>query len=310
MKRILLSLTLLLFVARPAIAQTAISYEDLTIEALRKRSYGAGEFRVEQTLATNTSFTRSLVSFDSDGLKVYGFMNMPRASAGASNKKFPVVLVLHGYVNPRTYRTPYTYTQRYADALARAGFLVIHPDYRGHGKSEGNETLFRTGYAIDILNLIEHVKKLPNANPNAIGLFGHSMGGGISLRVLTISKDIKASVVYGSMNSDDLQNRDRIRNVFRGALHIPEDDVPDIWLPKISPSTYMSDVNAAISIHHGARDAIVPLGWSKSLNDQLSTLDKEVEYFVYPNQGHSLQGPALTTMLERVIRFYRKSLTG
>ncbi len=124
-------LAALCFGLRTAGAQP-VDYRSLTIPSLRQRAYGQGEFKVQATLQVTRAFTRTLVSFASDGLTVYGFMNTPRGQG-----PFPVVLVLHGYVNPRTYRTPFGYTQRYADALAEAGFLVVHPDYRGHGRSEG-----------------------------------------------------------------------------------------------------------------------------------------------------------------------------
>ena len=308
-----LSLLVVLFAwmgAAPARAQspspTASSYQPLYIESLRNREYGEGEFNIEQTLQVTSAFTRTLISFDSDGLKVYGFMNTPKGSG-----PFPVVLVLHGYVNPRAYRTPYTYTQRYADMLARAGFLVIHPDYRGHGRSEGDEeqdNLFRTGYAIDVMNLIEHVKRLTNADPNAIGLFGHSMGGGISTRVLALSDDVKASVLYGSMSADEQANTKQISEVFRAGARIPEQDVPLSEYAPISPINYLGNITAAIEIHHGERDPQVPVAWSRDLNAKLQALGKDVTLYEYPRAGHSLQGRDLTVMMERVIVFFRVKL--
>lgn len=292
----------------PARAQspTPSPYQSLTIDSLRNRAYGTGEFAVEQTLQVTSAFTRTLISFDSDGLKVFGFMNTPKGSG-----PFPVVLVLHGYVNPRAYRTPYTYTQRYADMLARAGFLVIHPDYRGHGRSEGDDeqgNLFRAGYAIDVMNLIAYARRMPNADPNAIGLFGHSMGGGIAARVLTLSKDVKAAVLYGSMSADEQANVKQISEVFRGGARIPEQDVPLSEYAAISPINYLSDITAAIELHHGERDPQVPIAWSRDLDARLQALGKDVALYEYARAGHSLQGRDLTTMMERVVEFFRDKL--
>ncbi|MFC1466134.1 MAG: alpha/beta hydrolase family protein [Candidatus Brachytrichaceae bacterium NZ_4S206] len=303
-------LALVVFGAPPVRAQQPIGvapYESLTVESLRRRSYGEGEFKVERTLQVTSTFTRSLISFTSDGLTVYGFMNTPKGAG-----PFPVVLVLHGYVNPRTYRTPTTYTQRYADALARAGFLVIHPDYRGHGRSEGeaegSSNLFRTGYAIDVLNLIAHARRLPDAAPDAIGLFGHSMGGGIALRVALVSPNVRAIVLYGSMSGDERLNVDRIKRVFRGVSYMPEDDVPlELW-DDISPITYLRDLRAAVEIHHGERDPQVPVAWSRDVNAQLSSLGKATALYEYPGAGHSLHGRDYATMMERVTRFFSAHL--
>jgi len=287
----------------------AESYEHLTIAGLRRRSYGAGDFKVERTLQVTGAFTRSLISFASDGLTVYGFMNTPKGPG-----PFPVVLVLHGYVNPRTYRTPTTYTQRYADALAGAGFLVIHPDYRGHGRSqgeaEGGANLFRTGYAIDVLNLVAHVKRLPDASPEAIGLFGHSMGGGIALRVATVTPEVKAIVLYGSMSGDERLNVERIKTVFRGVSYLPEDDVPPELWDAISPLGYLGDMHAAVEIHHGRRDPQVPVAWSRDLHARLLALGKDAALYEYPSGGHSLRGRDYATLMERVTRFFRTYLRG
>ena len=159
-----------------------------TVDGLTARSYGDGELRIEQTLNVTDAFTRTLVTFPSDGLTIYGFMDVPRGEG-----PFPVVLVLHGYVDPATYNT-LTYTTRYADALARAGYLVIHPNFRNWPPSDNGPEEYRVGQAVDVLNLIGQVKKqggqpgpLQQADPEHLGIWGHSMGGGISQRVITVS---------------------------------------------------------------------------------------------------------------------------
>ncbi len=94
-------------------------------------------------------------------------MNVPQGDG-----PFPVVLVLHGYVDPATYNT-LTYTTRYADALARAGYLVIHPNFRNWPPSDNGPEEYRVGQAVDVLNLIALVQKqggqpgpLQHADPN------------------------------------------------------------------------------------------------------------------------------------------------
>ena len=276
---------------------------DLHIDALRARSYGGDGIRVERVLAVTAAFTRTLISYTSDGLKQYGFMNTPKGAG-----PFPTILVLHGHVNERAYRTV-TYTARDADALARAGFLVVHPDYRGHGQSEAGPNLFRTGYAIDVLNLIQQVKQLPNVKPGGLGIWGHSMGGGIAQRVLTVNTiDIKAAVLYGAMNADEVKNIDRIKNFWGRGGHQPEDDVPAAEWALISPVNYLGDITAAIQIHHGGNDRDVPVAWSDALAAQLEGLGKDVEYFKYPGQPHSLQGRSYATFIDRIVAFYKAKL--
>jgi hypothetical protein len=57
--------------------------------------YSGRELR-ESILADNSYFTRMLVSYPSDGLKIYGFMNVPKQG----NPPYPVIVAIHGYIEP------------------------------------------------------------------------------------------------------------------------------------------------------------------------------------------------------------------
>ena len=105
----MLWLGVLLGLALPTQAQV------LTIPELRKRAYGEEGFRVERVLEERPGFTRVQFSHLSDGLRVHGFANLPKGRG-----PFPVVAVLHGYVEPSRYRL-LAYTTPYADFLAERG---------------------------------------------------------------------------------------------------------------------------------------------------------------------------------------------
>jgi uncharacterized protein len=297
---------------QPALAPpTPDRYAGLTIDDLTARDYGDGEFFVEQILATGPAFTRTLISYASDGLKVYGFMNVPHGDG-----PFPVVIVNHGYVDPGVYRT-LTYTTRYADALATAGFLAIHPNFRGYPPSQDGPNEFRTGFAIDVLSLVGLVRKLggqpgplDKANPAAIGLWGHSMGGGVTLRAITVDGGVQAALLYGSMSGDERRNHERIL-FFTGGQNgqWAEDEEPSpADLQRISPSYHLDRITAAVSIHHGEFDQQVPLAWSVELCEQLQTLGKRVECFVYSGGPHTFSGDMDQLFIQRTIAFFQREL--
>ena len=105
-------------------------YEPYTVAYLSTRAYGqGGDLRLEETLAETADFTRYVISYPSDGLTIYGFMNVPKTDG-----PHPVVFVLHGYWPLADYNTV-GYTASYADALAKAGYIAIHPNYRNHPPS-------------------------------------------------------------------------------------------------------------------------------------------------------------------------------
>jgi len=225
------------------------------------------------------------------------------------------VIALHGYIDPAIYQT-LDYTTGYADALARAGFLVIHPNLRGYPPSDEGDNRFRVGMAIDVLNLIALIKEqagkpgpLEQVDPQAIGLWGHSMGGGVTTRVITVSPDVRAAVLYGAMSGDDKKNYERIFTYFSsGARGAEELQAPDEVFQRISPINYLERIKAAVSIHHGKNDQEVPLAWSLDLCQRLQQLEKAVECYSYPGQPHTFYGEADNLFVQRTIDFFHKQL--
>ena len=260
-------------------------------------------------LRVSSSFSRYLFEYPSDGLTVHGFLNVPRGEG-----PYPVVLVLHGYIEPDEYET-LTYTTRYADALAAEGYLVLHPNYRNYPPSDPGPNSFRVGYAVDVMNLIALVQDqagmpgpLEDADPEAIGLFGHSMGGGISLRVLAAQAPVQAAVLYGSMNADERLNFEKIFEWSEGARGLVELNTPPQDLARISPTYYLEGIRAAVSIHHGESDELVPPEWSEHLCRRLIALGKIVECFSYPNEPHTFIGFGGIQLIERAVALYEEHL--
>ena len=289
-------------------------YAGLTIADLAAREYGRGEIRVEEVLAVTDAFTRSLITYPSDGLTIYGFMNVPRLDGDRSDEPRPVVLVLHGYISPDTYTT-LAYTTRYADALARAGYVAIHPNLRGFPPSDEGPDPFRVGTAIDVFNLIALVREhggrpgpLRHADPRRIGLWGHSMGGGIAIRVVTVDPGIKAAVLYGSMSADERQNYERILEWSEGERGEEELATSEEDMRRIAPIYHLERIEAAVSIHHGDLDATVPLEWSLDLCAQLEALGKAVECFTYEGQPHTFGGAGDQLFMQQYIDFFDRHL--
>lgn len=292
----------------PELPPTPDPYGGLSVADLASRDYGGGSLDIIDTVESNESFTRYLITYPSDGLTIYGFMNVPNEGS-----KFPVAIVLHGYIAPNQYNT-LAYTTRYADALAKAGYLVIHPNFRNYPPSNDGPDPFRTGYAIDVLNLIQIIRRqsedptgyLRRANRDQIHLFGHSMGGGIALRVVTVNNDpyLRAAVLYGSMSGDERLNYEQIREWSGGTEGEFELNATADQLFAISPINHLDRIRAAIGIHHSLEDQVVPHEWSDDLCQRLQDLQKVVECFSYDNQPHTFRGTADALFIERAVDFY------
>jgi dipeptidyl aminopeptidase/acylaminoacyl peptidase len=293
----------------PTPSPTLDPYASWTIESLRARTYGGGNFEVVETLENNGSFTRSLIRYESDGLDIYGFMNVPLIDG-----PLPVVIAIHGYIEPEVYST-LDYTTRYADDLARYGYLVIHPNLRNYPPSSEGENMFRVGMAVDVLNLIHIIREqggkpgmLEKADPERIGLWGHSMGGGISTRVMTVDPDIRAVVLYAAMSGEERKNFTAIQEWSDGERGLEELSVPEEVLTRISPEGFLEFVEAAVSIHHGQADELVPVEWSELTCDLLQELGKTVECTFYPGFPHTFWGEGDRQFMLNVVSFFERYL--
>ena len=275
------------------------------ISSLRARSYGGGEIERVRVLAETPDFTRYLIRYPSDGLNIQGFMNVPKGV----EPPYRVVVVAHGYVNPDYYPL-LPYTTPYADALARAGFLVVHPSYRGHTGSDDGPNPFRSGYTIDVLNLVALLKQQPDVRPDAIGLFGHSMGGEVTIKALVVRpQDIHAAVLYGAMGADAWENWNLINWKWAGGWFLFDGPFSP-WRDRdafalASPINYLDLVQTPVQIHHGRWDDTVPFAWSANLTDALQEHGKEVEFYAY-NASHSfgVGSVAYNMLMQRSIAFF------
>ncbi len=292
--------------------------EKLTIDYLRSLSY-SGEIVVEDVLAPGSNYDRYLVSYQSEGLKNYAYMTIPRGQKPATG--WPAIIFNHGYIPPEVYRSTERYIA-YTDGFARNGYVVFRPDYRGHGFSEG-EARGAYGfpdYTIDVLNGLAAVKDHPDVDANRIGMWGHSMGGYITLRSLLVDKDIKAGVIWAGVVAsypDLINNWRRTTSTTqpttppnptrRWRAQLTErygeasEDSP-FWR-SISANTYLAELTAPIQVHHGTADTSVPVAFSEKLQEQAEAAGATSELYIYPGDDHNLAGQ-FSTAMQRSIAFF------
>jgi dipeptidyl aminopeptidase/acylaminoacyl peptidase len=295
----------------------------MNISFMRSQGYPGSDVKIEETLSPGSNYNRYIASFIADGLKEYALLTVPKS--GKPAKGFPVIVFNHGYITPELYTPDGNYIA-YVDALAKAGYIVIKPNYRGNGKSEGSpgSTYFSPNYPIDDLNAVVSIKKYPDANPDKIGLWGHSMGGNITLRTSEVSKDIKAAVIWGGVvgsysdilynwqnrvvykpNAEDLSLRNLGSQSLLAAYGTPSQN-PDFW-NSIDPTFNLNFISAPFQIHVGLADPQVPPDFSKTLYEKLKASGKVTEYYEYPGANHDInQGFALA--MQRTVTFFDKYL--
>lgn len=270
---------------------TPVPLHPLSIEYLRQRQYPASELIIEETLASGDSFYRYIASYMSDGLKQYGLLTIPFGEKPESG--WPVVIFNHGYIPPDVYRSTERYLA-YMDRFSRAGYIVFRPDYRGHDRSEGiaRGAYGRPDYVIDVLNATAALKAYPDTDPNRLGMWGHSMGGYITLRAMVVDPDIKAGVIWAGVISAyadmvDINGRPRFgtRSLLE-AYGSPEAN-PDFWAA-ISANSYLADLSGPLQLHHGTSDATVPVFMSYQVAEQARAAGQTAELFIYDGDDHNI----------------------
>lgn len=308
----------------PTIAELIFPY---TIDGLRQHDFQSGKIHIRSTLDENDKFTTYLIDYPSDGLTITGAMQIPMGEG-----PFPVILMNHGFFSRGIYNSG-DGTDRASAFLAEHGYITLASDYRSWGDSDIGYSFFYSGLVIDVVNLLNAIPSIPKADPERVGMWGHSMGGGVTMKVLTIDSRVKAAVLYSPVSADDADIIERwgmgcFGNIAEGEKIIgcnSSDVIPETLplnlqdayrfaasdadtLKKIAPFHHLDYVTVPIQIHYGTEDGKfisgTPPQWSVKLTQGLRDAGKEAELLQYEGEGHSFVGQPWFDFMTRTLRFF------
>jgi carboxymethylenebutenolidase len=194
-----------------------------------------------------------------DGGSMRGYVSVPEGAG-----PFPTVVVIQhaGGVDD--------FVRGMSDRFAGANFLAVAPDlYHREEPNTSDDPLTRMGrlrdatVITDVNTAIEHVKELPEAMPERIGITGYCMGGRVTYLMAAKNADLKAAVVC-----------------WGGNIMVP-------WGEGPAPFALSRDIDCPLLGLFGEDDPNPSPGDVAKIDAELTKLGKPHEFHSYAGAGHA-----------------------
>ncbi|HEU4344562.1 MAG TPA: S9 family peptidase, partial [Candidatus Binatia bacterium] len=232
------------------------------------------------------------VSYQSrDGLTIHAYLTVP---AGIPAKNLPVVMLVHGGPWSRD-RWGYHGAVQW---LANRGYGVLQVNYRGstgYGRNFVIASYKEWGGKMheDVVDGARWLIEQGVADEKRIAIMGASFGGYATLVGVTLTPELFAAGVSRVGISSLLtheKNRPPYWSPLRGvwARRMGDPAKDEEMLRSRSPLYFADRVQVPLLIAHGANDVRVVAAESEQMVRALREANKPVEYFVYQDEGHSI----------------------
>jgi len=242
---------------------------------------GAQEEVRRKTIGTREGVTIERWTYTSEGLLVNGELYLP-----PGEKKLPLVLFNHDGIHGISKEHRYSSVR-----LARAGFIVFSPSYRGEDGSQGVIEIAK-GEVKDVLNAAEMLSSHPRVIPEQMALVGASHGALISILAAARNQEFKAVVAaYGVMDIYRwyayLKRAGKLGNdkITRRTYGPGPKERPRSFAIRNAVSV-VPKLNCPLLILQGSKDDIVPEEQAHLMEKAMKKSRKRVEKKVYPDALH------------------------
>jgi dipeptidyl aminopeptidase/acylaminoacyl peptidase len=252
-----------------------------------------------------------------DGLSLPSYLTLP---PGVEPKNLPLVLNVHG--------GPWARDSWGLDGesqlLANRGYAVLQVNYRGSGGfgkkfKNAAKREFAGKMHDDLIDAVSWAVKRGVADPKKVAIMGGSYGGYATLVGLTFTPDVFCCGVdtVGPSNLVSLVESfpaywgPNLANNWYPFVGNPKDPKDRADMEARSPLFKVEKIKAPLLVGQGANDPRVTKKESDQMVDALRKLGREVEYVVYPDEGHGWARPAnRMDWYTRVEAFLAKHLGG
>lgn len=254
---------------------------------------------------------RSLLIPSFDGLDIPVHLFIPNGTSNQHPR--PVIVFIHG--GPEDHVDPLYLSN--VQFLANRGFIVAVPNVRGSTGFGRHYAALDDGdwggaHIRDIVAVADAVRTLNFVDDRNLFLVGASFGGFSVMSLITQYPDtFRAAVDFFGFTElatfVDSWPFYLQRNLASALGFDPRIDRQRNWA--LSPIYHVERIRIPLQIHQGANDSRVPRQQSDWLVERLRHLGRDVEYFVYADEGHGFTRLANEqTAYRRLVAFVRRNL--
>jgi pimeloyl-ACP methyl ester carboxylesterase len=256
-------------------------------------------------------------SFEShDGLRVSARLYLPSPELGFEGPR-PLVYYIHG--GPQGQERPNFawFSMPLIQILALEGFAVFVPNVRGS-----------TGYGLDYTRRVDrdwggqdrldHVHAMTQVLPKddridveRTGVIGRSYGGYMTLTLAGRHPELWRAAVdmFGPYDLFTFMDRIPASWIPYMTLSVGDPEKDRDFLVDRSPKTHIAKIQCPLFVIQGQNDPRVVEQESHDLVDYLRGLGKDVDYLVFPDEGHDvLKLPNRVRCYDAITRFFSEQL--
>lgn len=244
--------------------------------------------------------SKKLVDYtNSRGIKLQGTLTLP--ANYEPGKKYPMIVYFYEKMsqNHHQYSMPVYDDRPHISFYASNGYIVLQPDNVYEEGKPGTS-------ALDcITSAVQEVIRLGYADPENIGLQGHSWGGYQSSFILTQTDLFKCVVTgapptnlegfYNNLYGSTGTNHHGITEI--GQIRMGRNVTPwshREWYQRENPMYHADKIQTPFMILHGTVDGAVDWAQGMEFYNAARRLGKEVIFLSYPGEDHHLANEANT----------------
>ncbi|MDF2720514.1 MAG: prolyl oligopeptidase [Paenibacillus sp.] len=232
------------------------------------------------------------ITYWSQGLKVKGLLCTPDAA-----QPLPGLVYCRGGIrNVGMVRIARLVT------LARRGYTVFAPFYRGNDGGEGYED-FGGEDRYDLFNGIRLLQELPVVNSGQVPLIGFSRGAIMALLAAKSCPGVGPVVVWGGVSDLLLTYEERIdlRRMLKRVVGHPKKDEP-AYVSR-SPACWAEQIGSPVLIIHGTKDEHVGVEHAHRLAQALEAAGKPYALHLYQERAHVFPREEDEQVLDSIFRW-------